>query len=270
MLLVHLLLGYGVLVLLAYVLQYHLLYLPDTMTPDRLAQDARTLGLRTWPGGPGDYRGLLVAHRADGAKGTVLVFHGNAGSALDRRYYSEALERLGFRVILMEYPGYGARRGKLGEASLAADARESVAMALAEFGRPIYVWGESLGCGVATGVAADPATAVDAVVLLTPWDTLANMAQAHYWYLPARWLTRDHYDNVRNLMRFKGPVAVVMADQDEIIPKRLTMRLYAALTTTKRLWVFPEAGHNSWPAAPELSWWSEVMNFLAGQGKGAR
>jgi pimeloyl-ACP methyl ester carboxylesterase len=85
----------------------------------------------------------------------VLVFHGNAGSALDRKYYPDALEKLGYRVILVEYPGYGGRRGKLGEGSFVADARDLVTLARDEFGDPIYVWGESLGCGVAIAVAAD-------------------------------------------------------------------------------------------------------------------
>jgi alpha-beta hydrolase superfamily lysophospholipase len=266
MFLVYLLLGYGVLVLLVYLAQYQLLYLPVTSTAERVTLSARALGLKLWPREGGEYRGLIAAKRSNAARGTVLVWHGNAGSAEDRKYYVDALEKLGYRVILLEYPGYGARRGKLGETSFVADARESVEIALMEFGRPIYMWGESLGCGIATGVTVNSATAVDGVILLTPWDTLANTAQAHYWYLPARWLTRDKYDNIKNLEGFTGPVAVVMADQDEVIPQRLTTKLYDSLTTTKHLWVFPRAGHNSWPVAPELAWWGEVMQFVADKG----
>ncbi len=70
-----------------------------------------------------------------------MVFHGNAGSAYDRMYYVKALEPLGYRVLLAEYPKYGARTGSLGEKSLVADA---IATAKASdknsLGRS-YVWG---------------------------------------------------------------------------------------------------------------------------------
>jgi uncharacterized protein len=266
MLFAHLLLGYGVVIVLVYLLQYRLLYFPSATPVKEVARQARGLGLKPWPGETEDYRGLMAAHGPVTAVGTVLIFHGNAGSALDRKYYFDALEKLGYRVILVEYPGYGGRRGKLGEGSFVADARDLVALARAEFGDPVYVWGESLGCGVATAVAADPATAVAGVILLTPWDTLGNTAQAHYWWLPARWLTRDRYDNIHNLEGFSGPVAVILADQDEVIPNRLTMKLYNSLKTRKRIWIFPGSGHNSWPTAPELVWWAEVMRFVTTRG----
>jgi uncharacterized protein len=263
MVLIQCLLVYGALVLLAYLFQDRLIYLPDRISLQQATQKARGVGLQPWPENSGAYRGLIPINLPEMVRGTVMVFHGNAGDASDRAYYVEALKRLGYRVVLAEYPGYGARSGRPGEASLVVDGRKTVAMALAEFGRPLFVWGESLGCGVASAVAADQNLAVEGAILLTPWDCLPNTAQAHYRFLPARWLVRDSYDNITNLRDFPGPVAVLMADHDEIIPNRLTTRLYQSISATKRLWVFPNAGHNSWPIAPTSSWWEEVMKFVA-------
>jgi pimeloyl-ACP methyl ester carboxylesterase len=117
---------------------------------------------------------------------------------------------------------------------------------------------------VAAAAAADPELDVRGAVMLTPWDSLPSLAQRLYWYLPARWLARDQYDNVRNLRVFPGPVAVLMADRDEVIPNPHTERLYESLPEPKRLWVFRNAGHNSWPTAPSEVWWAEVMGFLSG------
>jgi len=100
--------------------------------------------------------------------------------------------------------------------------------------------------------------------MLTPWDTLPDLAQNLYWFLPAKWLTKDKYDNIKNLHDFEGPVAVVMAGRDEIVPEKRTKRLYDSLLSVKKLWVFENAGHNSWPVAPELAWWKEVMDFVSG------
>ncbi len=260
-----LLLVYAALVLLAYLFQDRLLYLPDKTTMEQVVRGAQVAALKLWPENGGEYRGFISTNPPSAVRGTVVVFHGNAGSALDRSYYVQPLQRLGFRVILAEYPGYGSRAGKPGEALLVADGRETVRMALRQFGGPIHVWGESLGCGVASAVVAEPSAVVDGVILLTPWDSLPRAAQAHYWFLPARWLTRDKYDNVHNLQHFSGPVAVLVADQDEVIPNRLTQTLFQKIPTIKRRWVFQGAGHNNWPTAPELAWWAEVMDFVTGR-----
>jgi alpha-beta hydrolase superfamily lysophospholipase len=145
-----------------------------------------------------------------------------------------------------------------------ADAKETIELVYQEYGGPLFLWGESLGAGVAAAVAADPPVPVDGVVLITPWDTLGDLAQSLYWYLPAKWLMRDRYDNIGNLRSFEGPVAVLMAEGDEVIPPRRSSRLYASLPGPKRLWVFPGAGHNSWPTGPAETWWREVVDFMAG------
>jgi alpha-beta hydrolase superfamily lysophospholipase len=259
---------YALLAVAVYFFQDRLLYFPNTATRNQTAQAASRLGLAPWPGGSGDYHGLVSTDPPAPSKGTILVWHGNAGSAIHRVYYVRPLQELGFRVVLIEYPGYGARPGKLGEPSFVADALQAARRAKQAFGGPLYVWGESLGCGVASAVAADPELEVRGAVMLTPWDRLPDLAQSIYWYLPARWLARDKYDNVRNLRDFPGPVAVLMAGQDEIIPARHTMRLYESLPGEKRLWAFQDAGHNSWPAAPDAGWWAEVMDWVSDPARG--
>jgi len=258
---------YALFVIAAYLFQDRMLYFPQTATRGQMAQAASRQGLALWPDEGGDYRGLVSSTPPVPSQGTVLVWHGNGGTALHRSAYIQPLQALGYRVVLLEYQGYGARPGKLGEASFVADALQAAREAQAAFGGPIYVWGESLGCGVASAVAAgaatDPELDVRGAVMHTPWDSLPRLAQRLYWYLPARWLTRDRYDNVKNLRAFPGPVAVLMADRDEVIPNAHTMRLYDSLLNEKRLWVFQNAGHNSWPTWPNAAWWAEVMDWLS-------
>jgi alpha-beta hydrolase superfamily lysophospholipase len=240
-----------------------LLYFPDKATRSQITQAAGRLGLALWPDDEDDYLGL-VSRDPPTPKGTILIWHGNAGSAIHRVYYVRPLQELGFRVVLLEYPGYGARSGRHGEPSFVAAALQAARRATEEFDGPLYVWGESLGSGVASAVAANPDLEVRGAVMLTPWDRLPDLAQSLYWYLPARWLARDRYDNVENLRHFPGPVAVLMADRDEVIPNAHTMRLYESLSSPKRLWVFQNAGHNSWPTAPDAGWWAEVLEWVSG------
>lgn len=244
-----------------YSLQDHLLYHPGDETLPEVMDMAGHHGLTPWPDASA-YRAWLAEPPASAARGTIVVFHGNAGTALRRSHYAVALTRLGFRVLLAEYPAYGARPGKVGETSLVADGVETLARAQSDFGEPLYVFGESLGAGVAAAVAANSATPVAGVAVITPWATLPDIAQAVYWFLPARRLVRDHYDNITNLNRWGGPVAALIAEQDEIIPPTHGQRLFDALTTPKRGWIFAGAGHNDWPVEPDAPWWDEVTAYL--------
>ena len=259
--LVFFLIGYVLLLVAVYFGQKGMLYFPDkTRPPD---EHVRSSGMRYWPEAGDPYRGFTTEAPSDTEfRGLVVVFHGNAGSAVHRQYYVPAMLRLRYRVVLAEYPGYGWRGGMLGEDSFTADARQTVARAYREFGGPVILLGESLGCGVAAAVAADSPVPISGVILLTPWDSLPDLAQTLYWYFPARWLVRDQYDNVRSLRSFHGPVAVLLAERDEIIPRKLSMRLFDNLTSPKRLWIFDNAGHNTWPTGAAEPWWREVTDFL--------
>jgi len=252
--------------LYVYLCQDGLLYHPRTDSRTEANDQAQILGFELWPSGGPDYFGLVDGSDIGRCKGTILVFHGNAGSALDRDFYGMPLRSCGFRTILCEYPGYGARPGAVGEQSLVADARRIVQAAYTQYGGPIYVLGESLGCAVAAAVCQGESP-VQGCLLITPWDTLSSIAQHHYWYFPVKWFIRDSYDSIAYLRAFGGSVAVVLADQDTLIPIEHGKRLYESILGRKRLWQLPNVGHNDWIQAVDAPWWHEVMDFVSGEGK---
>jgi hypothetical protein len=253
--------AYLLLIIVIYVQQKHLLYIPDKNLPDQ--KQLTQLGLKLWPQRP-DYKAVISQKHAPKNQGTIIVFHGNAAAAWQRHYYITALEQYGYRVMLAEYPGYGGRDGELSETSFVNDAVATIDAAYAEFGGPLYLWGESLGCAVVSGAAAKTDTPIEGIALITPWDTLPDFAQAFYWYIPARWLAKDQYNNIENLDSFKGPIAVLIAEHDEMIPNKLSLRLFNSLQESKQLWRFA-SGHNDWPSSAHENWWQQVMQFLSGQ-----
>jgi pimeloyl-ACP methyl ester carboxylesterase len=238
--------------------QDRLLYFPDRAPAGQLAGG----GLRAWPSAQ-DFRGL-VAEPAGAVRGTVVVFHGNAGHAGHRAFYAQALVPQGWRVLLAEHPGYGPRGGTLGEASLVADARQTLALAHQAWPGPLLVVGESLGAAVAAGAAAGQRERVSGLLLITPWDRLANVGAIHYPWLPVRWLLRDDYDSVVYLAGFDRPVIVAVAEHDRIVPARLGRALYAALGGRKRLLVMEGCGHNDWPEAVDAAWWRGAVAAALG------
>jgi pimeloyl-ACP methyl ester carboxylesterase len=246
--------GLGFLVLV-YVFQDRLLYFPQRATVEEVAG----AGLRPWPSAQ-DFRGL-VAEPAGAVRGTAIVFHGNAGHAGHRAFYAQALTPLGWRVILAEYPGYGPRAGRPGERSLVDDASETVALAHRQYGEPLLLVGESLGAAVAAAAGQRQQELTAGLLLITPWDRLAQVASHHYPLLPVKWLLRDRYDTATRLAGFDRPVVVAVAGQDSIVPARFGVALHAELRGPKRLIQIDGVGHNDWPDRVDAAWWRQATHF---------
>jgi alpha-beta hydrolase superfamily lysophospholipase len=233
-----------------------LLYYPEKTTVANLVSQR----LGAWPTA-NDFRGL-AAEPAGAVRGSAIVFHGNAGHVGHREYYATALTRLGLRVILAEYPGYGPRGGQLGERNLVDDAEETLVRVHQLYGSPLLLIGESLGAGVAAAAASHRRDKIAGLMLVTPWDRLASVAAYHLAWLPVGWLLRDHYDSITNLASFDRPVLVALAERDSIVPARFGMALYESLSAPKRLNVVSGAEHNDWIERVDENWWREAIQFL--------
>lgn len=261
------LLLYLLLLLILFLLQRSLIYFPEKHSLVRQQELVERLNLKFWPS-TDNYLGFTAKSMSSAGKGTVVVFHGNAGSAIHRNYYFNALERLGYRVIVAEYPGYGARKGTPSESTLISDGIETVKQAQNDFGGPVFLWGESLGSGVVAGIVQSGQLEIKGIVLMTPFDSLANVAQHHYWFFLAKWLIRDRFNNIKRLRGYSGNTAILIAESDQIIPNKHSLNLLNSLHYRKRLWAFKNADHNSLPLGPDLTWWKEVMQFVAGEDAG--
>lgn len=250
--------GYSVLCLLVVVFQRSLMYFPSRAAEAEALATARSLGLEPWRDPGGGLLGWRPAPRGPGLR--VLVFHGNAGSALDRGYYLPLLERAGTDVILFEYPGYGARPGEPSQPSLVEAAVRALDQLRAEAPGPVWLLGESLGSGVACAVAARQPGKVAGLLLVTPFARMTEVAAWHYPYLPVRWLLRDRWDNAAALATYPGPVALFIAGQDEVVGADQGRRLAAG--TRAQIWEQPEAGHNTFSTRPERPPWPQIREFM--------
>jgi len=253
---------YVLLGLYIYVFQYKLLYHPETYSLAQAQSTALENHFTLWPAQDTHYLGALSETPSEPTLGTVLFFHGNAGSALDRTYFSQTLNALGYRTILVEYPGYGAKTGSLGESSLVTSGCQALRQAQTEFGDPVFLIAESLGCGVACAVARDMHASIRGLLLITPWDTLPNLAQQRYPLFPTRKLARDQYHSINNLQQVERPIGLLIAGQDRVIPCERAENLVKHLNPNHHVWTFPEAGHNDWFSFVDMQWWQQAMDFL--------
>jgi len=162
----------------------------------------------------GEFQGYF--RYADHPKRVVVFFHGNAGEALDRDWVSELFAARDV-VILVEYPGYGARRGVPTESALYEAADNVVHEVKRRWpDARMVVMGESLGASVASYVASRYET--DRLALITPFKSASDLAVKMYPFLPVRWMLRDKFETHEFLKRFQKPLHIVHGTLDEIVP----------------------------------------------------
>lgn len=200
-----------------------------------------------------------------GAGPAVLVCNGNGGDRSMRAELAAALNRMGLSVLLFDYRGYGGNPGRPSEDGLAADARAAQAWLAAQPGvdRIVY-FGESLGAAVAVGLAVQRPPA--AMVLRSPFTSLADVAAVHYPWLPARRLLLDRYPSIERIVSIRVPVLVIAGDRDDIVPATLSRRLYDAANEPKRWLLVPGAGHNDVELLDGRQMLGEIRGFLSETG----
>ncbi len=207
---------------------YHpspLLFEPDAQA---IAVEGKSGPLRGWVVNPG---------QAD-----ALVYYGGNGESLERDVEFFRTQLPGRSTYLVPYRGYGPNAGTPGERDIEADA-----LAVFDFVRSrharIAVAGRSLGSGVATYVAAR--RPIDRIVLVTPYDSILNVAKERYGMFPVSLLLRDRYESWRNAARITAPALVLLASNDLAIPRPRSDALIESLRHGKTTIVIPHSDHNN-------------------------
>lgn len=162
-------------------------------------------------------------------------------------------------LYLVNYRGYGGSTGSPSEAGLLADAAAIFDRLRSRHGQ-ISVIGRSLGSGVAVHLAS--IRDVHRLVLVTPYDSLVNVAREHFRYLPVGWLMRDRYESASRVPGVRAPALAVIAGADEIIPRARSQALVAAFPVQQIQWeVIEGATHNGLDQMPQYL--ERIGEFLA-------
>jgi uncharacterized protein len=192
-------------------------------------------------------------------EGKALIYFG--GNAEDVAGSIDALSSAlpEYSLYLVNYRGYGGSTGRPTEKGLFVDG-----LAVFDHVRSrhssVVVMGRSLGSGVAVHVASR--RPVDSLVLVTPFDSLVNVARGHLPHLPVGLLMRDRYDSVSQARNVTSPVLAVMAQADEIIPEVRSSALVAAFPADQvSVEVIPGVGHNTLDQSP--AYLGAVRAFLS-------
>lgn len=188
--------------------------------------------------------GWFIPARGGPARATVIVFNGNAGSRADRAPLATALAAEGLSVLLFDYRGFGGNPGEPSESGLAADARAARAYLLSRPDvdpRRIVYYGESLGTAVAVSLASGQPPA--ALILRSPFTSLADVGRRQYPFLPVDLLLQDRYPSIEQISHISAPLLVIAGASDELVPPEMSRALYDAAPGLKSYLLVPGADH---------------------------
>lgn len=190
---------------------------------------------------------LKVSERPVDGKKAVIYLGGNAEDvSASLPALSEAFPR--HALYLMHYRGYTGSTGKPSERDLVADAVllfDRVAAAHPE----VVVVGRSLGTGVALQLASR--RPVHGLVLVTPFDSILDLAAQQFRAFPVRWLLKDTYESWRYAQRISTPTLVLAAEHDEVVPGWSTRRLMSRFRPgVASMQVIAGTGHNTISGSP--------------------
>lgn len=174
-----------------------------------------------------------------GTAKTLLFCHGNGGNISYRQGYIRVLHYLGFNLLLFDYRGYGKSEGSPSEQGTYMDGEAVWRYLTGELKiapQNIYIYGESLGGGIASYLAEEKSKegiSIGGLVLGSTFTSIPDRAQELFPFLPVHQLARYRYPNLQRLAHITCPILVFHSPQDEIIPFHHGQTLFAQARSSK-------------------------------------
>jgi pimeloyl-ACP methyl ester carboxylesterase len=236
-----LILVFGLLSLLLYLFQERMIFFPQKIVgpkPEAFAADEISfthegVGLHGW----------FIRAKGPGSSVLIVYYGGNAeelsGNLSDFKDFPCA------SVLLVNYRGYGMSAGRPSQTALFSDAvfiLDTIIQREKIHPQRIILMGRSLGSGVAVYVAR--LRKVAGVILVTPFDSLVEVAKKHYPFFPVRLLLKHRFDSASLAPGIAAPMLGIIAGRDEIIPTSSSQRLMQLWGGPVSTITIPKATHN--------------------------
>jgi Hydrolases of the alpha/beta superfamily len=217
---------------LLYFFQRNLLYFPSP----EYQHDLATLEVIN------DDQTLKIAVMNPGQARAIIYFGGNAEPVVFNEVpFAEHFPS--HTVYLVSYRGYGGSSGEPTELGLFSDALAIYDFVQSEH-ESVSAVGRSLGSGVAIYLASE--RAIDALGLVTPYDSIVSVARKRFPFYPVSLLLLDKYDSAMRVPKVSAKVLIVMAELDKIIPNWHSVKLQDAFPTEQvRVLKIAGADHNN-------------------------
>lgn len=175
----------------------------------------------------------------------VLIYYGGNGDEASRNM--PLIAQFGVQnFVAINYRGYGRSDGMPEEQNLKNDALFIFDEVSKQFGinsDSIILVGRSLGSGIATFVASE--RDVSKVVLITPYDSIVNVARKRFPLFPVSLLMHQRFESNKLAPLIEEPVLCLIAEYDQIIPKYHAHKLCDEWKGDMQKKTFADTNHNN-------------------------
>ena len=232
-----------------FVFQRSLIYFPQAGSVDS-AESRMTLSMPD-----ADIRVSVREH--SGAR--ALIYFGGNAEDVSRNLPAFAEAFPDYAIYLLHYRGFGGSDGSPSEEAIARDALGLFDQVFARHPQ-IALIGRSLGSGVAVRLASQ--RPVTRLILVTPFNSLQELAVRHYPWVPVKWLLKERYESGKYAEHVRVPTLLLAASDDEVVGRSSTERLLHRFPDgVATLKVVHDSAHNSISERPQyLQWMKEVLN----------
>ena len=157
----------------------------------------------------------------EGRNEALLYFGGNAEAVIyNAEDFLTAFPQ--HTVYLLNYRGYGESTGYPTEKGIFSDAL-LLFDKIQQKHQNVSVIGRSLGSGVAVYLSSK--RPLNKLALITPYDSIKNLGQSKFIIFPVFLLLKDKYDSLRRAKHIRAQTIALVAENDEVIPKKHSLRL---------------------------------------------
>lgn len=221
---------YGLIVLLSYVFQDKMVFLPTQLQAQydfTFEEPYEEIFLGE---GSEKVHGIFFP-KQNKSRGLILYFHGNADDLQRWGKYAPDFTRLGFEIMMIDYPGYGKSGGTPSEAAFYKSAELAYAWAVRRYApTDIIIYGRSIGCGPASYLATQQEG--QKLMLETPFYSMRDVVSRRFpamfpYPLKNRFPVFEHLQNrkIEQAYIFQGT-------EDEIVPYASAIKLKPFLPDT--------------------------------------
>ncbi|GAA4344477.1 alpha/beta hydrolase [Variovorax defluvii] len=235
--------------------QGHILFKAGKLPVVHLSEDFSTYS-HTVPGGL--VRGYVYHPRGEEALQDLFIYF--AGRGEDVRATAKALHWLpeGFGFAAINYRGVADSEGHPSELASVQDAGQLARHLRRAFPQTrLHVVGRSLGTGVAIQLVARQEFA--SLQLITPYDTLLEVAKRRFPLVPMSLLLRHRFDSLSHCKEVAAKTQVLLAERDDVVPHERSHKLIDAWPTPVSVQTIAGSDHHDIMRTEET--WLRLVDF---------
>lgn len=211
-------------------------------------------------------------HMAAAENPNILFFHGNGEIAHDYDAIAPAYLSHDLNIIVADYRGYGISTGSPSITAMLSDAYRTfdhINAMLEDGGHigPLWVMGRSLGSAPAIELAANRRDRVAGLIVESGFAGVRDLL-ARLGILPKDLEGSDvvFFSNADSIKHYPGPVLIIHAEHDHIIPLDHGRHLYeSAPGPQKSMEIIEGADHNNIFALAGMRYFEYIRTFIDAQ-----